>query len=113
MVGAVCLIHPASSIRITKLNLGTTQLGVKVQCLIKRGSEIPELYGTMASDVDDNRTKLSEIIEHSMNTGPEGVRPLAGPMRLVNHHCNPNCEVRPFSSEISVMFSDALVDSSS
>jgi hypothetical protein len=113
MVGAVCLIHPASSVRVTKLNLGTTQLGVKARRFIKHGSEIPELYGTMASDVDEKRTRLSEITKHPTNTGPDGVRLLAGPMRLANHHCHPNCEVRSFSSDISVSFSDALVVGSS
>jgi hypothetical protein len=100
MVGAVCLIHPSSSVHVTKLNLGTTQLGVKAQRPIKDGSEIPELYGMMASNVDRKRTKLSEIPKHATNTGPDGVRLLAGPMRLANHHCRPNCEVRLVISEI-------------
>ena len=113
MVGAVCLIHASSSVHVTKLNLGTTQLGVKAERFIKDGSEIPELYGMMGSDVDNKRTKLSEIVKHPTNTGPDGVRLLAGPMRLANHHCHPNCEVRLFASEINIMFSDALVGCSS
>lgn len=101
MVGAICLIHADSSVRVTKLDLGMTQLGVKARRFIKHGSTIPELYGTMANDIDHNRTKLSEITKYPTNTGPDGVRLLAGPMRLGNHHCRPNCEVRSCYPEFS------------
>ena len=86
------------------LDIGGRQLAVKARRFIPQGAHIPECFGAMASDVDPEHTHLSEILKHEDLTGPDGIRLLAGPLRLANHHCKPNCEVC-FSCFDSVYFS--------
>jgi hypothetical protein len=91
------------------LRVGGRELGVRARSSIKAKSYIPELFGALSSDVDHDHTGLSEIHSHDTLTGPNGVRLLAGPMRLVNHHCQPNCKVcfsRVFIDPISYTAAD-------
>jgi hypothetical protein len=52
------------------------------------GEYIYELMGLMSLDGNAKHTHLSEI-EAADNT----VRILCGPLRMLNHDCNPNAEV--------------------
>ncbi|EKM56732.1 uncharacterized protein PHACADRAFT_254027, partial [Phanerochaete carnosa HHB-10118-sp] len=55
-----------------------------------------ELSGVMSYDVAEEHTKLKLVLIHAhhSSTGPQnGPRLLVGPIRFVNHDCNPNCEV--------------------
>ncbi|KAJ7584919.1 hypothetical protein C8J56DRAFT_949389 [Mycena floridula] len=82
MVGAVCLLHPASKIQLMKPVLGLSNgfLGVGARRPIPAGTAIWELHGLRPYDVP------ADLIERVP------VRLLAGPMRFINHGCKPNCE---------------------
>jgi len=103
MIGAACLIHESSAVQAAKLDLrvGGRELGVKARRSIPGGVMVYELFGATPIDVDGRHTKLSQIVKHESLTGPDGDRLLAGPMRLANHNCNPNCEVCAYLSSIA------------
>ena len=69
------------------------QLAIRVRHFISSGAHIPECFGAMASDLNVEHTHLSEIHKHKDLIGPNGIWLPAGPLRLANHHCNPNSEV--------------------
>jgi hypothetical protein len=55
--------------------------------------------GDAQQEVDD-RLKLSVVTPNIKSLGPDASRITLGPMRFANHDCQPNCEVRPHSSQM-------------
>jgi hypothetical protein len=104
LLSATCLLHPASAVKVgrpklkNEKSLGKPELGLFARRKITDGSVLSEVFGLMAADCDTSHTRLSEITKHKDQRGPTGPRLIAGPLRLINHCCPPdcNCEVSVF-----------------
>lgn len=67
-------------------------IGLKASTDITAGVFLLSSSASMSSDTFKGGA-LSVIEAHRSQDGKKGKRLLLGPMRFINHDCNPNCEV--------------------
>jgi hypothetical protein len=86
-------------VRLKKVHLiGPTRnpefgFGIVASVALLAGEYIYELMGLLSVDGNAVHTRLSEI-----RAADKTVRILCGPLRMLNHDCNPNAEVSHSSS---------------
>jgi hypothetical protein len=96
---------PWSVVRLKKVyHIGPTRnpefgFGIVSSIALLAGEYIYELMGLLSVDGNAVHTRLSEI-----RAADKTVRILCGPLRMLNHDCNPNAEVSYSSSVIFFFF---------
>ncbi|KAJ7828840.1 hypothetical protein B0H14DRAFT_2366899, partial [Mycena olivaceomarginata] len=94
---AYCILQaPWSVVKLKKVHLmGPTRtpgfgFGIVASVALLAGEYIYELMGLLSVDGKAVHTRLSEI-----RAADKTVRILCGPLRMLNHDCNPNAEASP------------------
>ncbi|PVF96832.1 SET domain-containing protein [Serendipita vermifera] len=78
------------------------QKGVIATSYIAKNTFLWEICGVISSDVVNDYT-VSSIKAHRCQGMGGGTRLLVGPIRLVNHHCNPNSIFYPIPDHPAVV----------
>ena len=89
-----------SYVKIEKVSFeeGKICAGLVACQMIPAATPILTTCSSMSSDLAEGSHMISVVEGTRLQKGPEGPRLILGPFRFVNHNCQPNCQVRSFSS---------------